>query len=474
MARSSRWRRVRIRTDRRTPVAADVSRLSVPVARRRCDALLESAADRCTGRHVQQVWWCWYGPLDTERFVAAWQSVTDREAILRAAFERKPSPHIVFHPHARTQVIRHPAGTVDWDGVLEQDRLHGFDVSRPGPMRVTLVDTGAPDSTRVLLTFHTGLLDARSVFVLLNEFSRAYLAGGVLPGGERRPDIRDWMCWLEHQDTAPAQDFFSRALPNGTPVVLPVPPGSRTRQHGHGRAEARLTTTEADRLHRWAATRGLPDSSVVHAAWALLLYRAANVSGPVPVSFGIAVSGRGIALDSAERLVGPLRGCLPVTVLVDPARPISRLFDALTDRVLDMAVYEWVSLGQIQEWSGRPAPLPQSLVSVEPSSHWPSDLRAQLAHNEIRFGRQHIGGAHPVLPVVLLVGCGADGSRGLAVVHDRARVSDADAGLLVGRCARLLRRLPTLGGAETVTEVLDEIGAEEPPGAAGPRHDAGY
>ncbi|MEU0009501.1 condensation domain-containing protein [Streptomyces sp. NPDC006314] len=474
MARSSRWRRVRIRTDHRTAVPADASRLSVPVTRRRYEVLRESAENRFTGRHVEQVWWCWQGPLDPERFVAAWQSVTDREAVLRAAYERKPTPRIVFHPHARTEVVRHPAGTVDWDGLLEQDRLHGFDVSRPGPLRVTLADTEVPDGIRVLLTFHNGLLDARSVFVLQNEFSRAYLAGGVLPGGERRPDIRDWTCWLERQDTTPAQDFFSRALPAGRPVVLPLPPGPRTRQHGRGRAEARLTTTEADRLHRWAATRGLPDSSVMHAAWALLLYRAARATGPVPVSFGITVSGRGIALDCAERLVGPLRTCLPVTVLVDPAWTITRLLDALRDRVLDMAVYEWVSLGQIREWTGRPAPLPQSLVSMEPTPCWPAVLQARLAAEGLRFGRQHTDGVHPALPVALLVRSGADGSRTLAVVHDRTRISDTDARLLAGQCARLLLHLPTLDGSETISEVLDEVRADEPPGAAAPRHDAGY
>ncbi|WBO69601.1 condensation domain-containing protein [Streptomyces camelliae] len=454
MARSSRRRRVRIRTGRRPAVLGDIVRPAVQMPWQRCEALLDSTMDRSTGRHVEQVWWCWYGPLDMARFVAAWQSVVQRETILRTSFSHHPAPHLVCHPQARAEVTRHPAGTVDWDRLLERDRLRGIDVTRPGPLRITLVDTGEPNTTRVLLTFHHGLLDGGSVDLLQNEFTRAYLADGSLPGGERRPDIRDWMCWLERQDTTAARDFFSRDLSAGTPAVLPVPSGPRTRRHGHGRAGSRLATAEVSRLRRWAALRGLPDSSLLHAAWALLLSREAGTTEPVPVSFGITVSGRGIALDGAERLVGPLRGCLPMTALVDPARPIGALLADLRDRALDMAAYEWVCLGQIQEWTGRSARPLESLVSVEPTPRMLPDLQDELDDAGIGYGRRRTGGAHSLLPVTLLVQDGADGSRDLTVLHDRARLSDTDAGLLADRCARLLCHLPALDDTETVAEVL--------------------
>ncbi|MGW0885791.1 condensation domain-containing protein [Streptomyces sp. NPDC002671] len=434
----------------------------------RCDALLDSTVNRFTGRHVEQLWWRWYGPLDTERFVTAWQSVIDREAILRAAFEWDARPRLVLHAHARAEVVRHRPGTVDWDELLEQDRLYGFNVSHPGPLRITLVDTDVPDVTRALLTFHHGLLDARSVLLLQREFSRAYLAGGVLPGGERRPDIRDWMRWLEGQDTTAARDFFRRTLPAEKPAVLPALPGPRTRQHGQGRAEARLAAADVERLHRWAALRGLPESSALHAAWALLLYRAADTTGAVPVSFGITVSGRGIALDGAERVVGPMRGCLPMTAVVDPARPIGHLLADLRDRALDMAAYEWVSAGQIQEWTGRSDRLPETVVCVEPTPRPLPDLRARLDDAGIRYGRRHTGGAHS-LPVALHVRDDADGSRDLTVLHDRTRVSDADAGLLADQCARLLRHLPALDDTEPVTEVLAALAETEAPRVAPPR-----
>nr|AGH68918.1 NRPS-like condensation domain [Streptomyces sp. CNH189] len=476
-------RRLRERISPRRPaVTAGAPRPSVPVARPQHDALLDSCADRHTGRHVEQVWWYWHGPLDTQRFTAAWQSVAGREVILRAAFEREPQPRVVFHNNARTEVVRHPAGTVDRDELMARDRLRGFDVGRPGPLRVTLVDVGEdarPEALRgsaevtwVLLTFHRGLLDARSVSVLLDEFSRAYLEGGVLPGGERRPDIRDWAHWLERQDTAAARDFFNRIAPDGQPAVQPALPGPRTRQSGCGRAETRLAAAEADRLHRWAAARGLPDSSALHAAWALLLYRAANATDPAPVGFAITVSGRGIALDAVDRLVGPLRSCLPMTVRVDPARPVIRLLETLRDRALDLAAYEWTCMEQVHEWTGRPKsgrPL-DTVVSLETTPRPPAGLRARLAATGVRFGERHSSGAHSLLLTALLARPADDGSLILTAVHDRARLSDADAGRLVDQCARLLRRLPAAGENETVAEVLAVLGEDEPPRAAPPQH----
>ncbi|MFD0332571.1 hypothetical protein ACFQZ0_33790 [Streptomyces erythrogriseus] len=44
------------------------------------------------GRHIEQLHWSWTGPLDIGRFTAAWQSVTDREAVLRTSFDWTGAP----------------------------------------------------------------------------------------------------------------------------------------------------------------------------------------------------------------------------------------------------------------------------------------------------------------------------------------------------------------------------------------------
>ncbi|WP_454341655.1 condensation domain-containing protein [Streptomyces albogriseolus] len=452
------------------PGAEDGRPVTVPVTPQQHGLLLDALAHRGTGRYVEQLFWRWHGPLDTDRFTAAWQSVFDRETVLRAAFDWEAEPCLVLHEHVRAEVVRHPAGSVDFEELRERDRLRGFDLRGPGLLRVNVLDEadpgdGGPERARILLTFHHVLLDGWSVSVLLQEFYRAYLAGGLLPGGERRPDVRDYARWLAGQDTAPAREFWSSSVPDATPLVRPAVPGPPTGLAGSGRAEVRIAAAQADRLRSWAASSAATESTALQAVWALLLYRAGVTSGSAPVGFGVTVSGRGIPLDSVERLPGLLMNSLPMTVRVDPDAAVTRLLTELRDHALDMAAYEWVSTGQIHQWSGRrpDEKLVESLIVFENYPRGSDDLRTALAAQGIEVELPDAAGSQTAFPVTLLAYRDVDGSLVLAAVHDRARLADEEAARLVGQCARLLRELPDLaGGAATVTDVLAALDDDPP------------
>ncbi|WP_405604663.1 condensation domain-containing protein [Streptomyces sp. NBC_01410] len=439
---------------------------SVPLTPQQHSLLRDAIAHPGTGRYVEQLVWRWHGPLDTGRFTRAWQAVFDRERVLRAAFDVRGEPRIVLYENARAEVVRHAAGTVAWDELVERDRLRGFDLGRPGLLRITLVDEppapAGPATTRILLTHHHVLLDGWSVVVLLQEFYRAYLAGGELPGGERRPDIRDYTRWLAAQDTGPAREFWSRAMTGTAPALTPVRPGPGTGNSGPGRAAARLCAAEAERLRTWAAGHAATEAGALQAVWAILLYRAGGARGPSPVGFGVAVSGRGIPLDVAERLPGLLMNVLPMTIQVAPAQGVALLLAQLRDLTLDMAAYEWVSLEQIHAWSGRPA-AGQLLDSVLVFAHYPrmaDGLETALAAQDIRVSPPGAVGAPAAYPVVLLARRDADGGLALTAVHDRGRI--ADAGQLLSECAWLLRELPRTADDTTVGDILRLL-AEQPP-----------
>ncbi|MCX3063669.1 condensation domain-containing protein [Streptomyces beihaiensis] len=466
-------------TDTDTDARAPGAPAAVPLTPRQRDLLRERRfPDDDGGRHVEQVHWRWQGPLDAERFATAWQSVLQCETVLRAALAPDGEPRVVLHEHAAVEVVRHGADA-DWDTLKEEDRRRGFDPRVPGLLRATLVDSPSGDGGRVLITFHQVLLDAWSVSVLVREFYRAYLAGGRLPGGERRPDLCDYAHWLARQSTAPAREFWRSVVPTATPANRPALPGPATGASGWGRARVGLERADADRLRAWAAARSTTESGALQAMWALLLYRASGADGPAPVAFAVPVSGRGVALADVERIPGLLTNTLPVIVHVDPRSTVPGLLAELRDRSVDMAAYEWVSLGQICRWTGRGHrhegdgrrdELVESQLVFDNRPRLSATLRATLAAHGVRVQEPRLSGtALTEFPVTLFACTDDDGGLTLHIVHDRRRLADAEAERLGALCRRLLRELTDVTDESTaVGDIVSGLSRRDLPHMAGP------
>ncbi|MFE5538195.1 condensation domain-containing protein [Streptomyces sp. NPDC056492] len=475
----------------------------LPASARQREVLLDAmTAAPGAQLHLGQLHLRWYGPLDRTRFDAAWQAVCDREVVLRAAFAPGPGrggsgPVVTVYERAQVPVRHDPyepadgasGGAAAWAAVLRAERAQPFDLGRPGPLRVRRVDgepgANGPDA-RIVLTYHQALLDAPSALLLLRSFLRAYASDGRPAGGERRPSLPDHLRWLAARDPDPAREFWDGAAPPAGartlpaapepgPHTAPVPAAAPGEDHGgYGHAVERLNPTEALRLRGWAGSCGVAESTALHAAWALQLHRAASL-GPaadpsLAVAFGVGVSGRGIALEGADRLPGPLANPLPLSVDVDPAAPLARLLTDLRDRALGLAAYEWISAGQIAEGtggertggegsghgqagedgpgpSGRP-PLTESLitfdrVAIRPAAGGVGDpLDGELAEADVRVGPPESVEAYTGLPFALTARHDRAGGLVLTADSDRTRLADADAARILAQTALLLRELP--------------------------------
>ncbi|WP_330464595.1 condensation domain-containing protein [Streptomyces longwoodensis] len=442
-----------------------------------------------TGRHVEQLVWVWHGPLDTDRFTAAWQSVFDHESVLRTAFLGGARPQLMVHSRVTVEITRrlHRAG--DWSPLLERDRLRGFDLRRPGALRLMLLEPGparptaASLPTRIVLTYHRALIDTWSAHLLLREFYRAYLAGGTLPGGERRPDLRDYSAWLAAQDRGAGREFTARTTPPAPPASRPARPAPATGLSGVGRARLRLDAAETSRLAHWAGRWGTTESSVLQAVWAMLIYRACGAGGPAPVFFAVSVPGRGIPLDGADRMPGPLRNALPVHIEVDPAHTVPRLLRTLRDRALDMAAYEWVFGDFLHpdttatDTAATAAAQAGTLIVFEDPPHPLHALHDDLAAHGIRAEFAGTVPARSVLPLGLLAHHDDTGGLVVTTVHDRALLDEDAAAELLVQSAMLLRELPQRAEEfTTVAEALKLLEGRAVPRMAGtwsPRpHDA--
>ncbi len=436
----------------------------------------ELLADASTGpdHQVEQLAWRWHGLLDTGRFTAAWRAVFDCETVLRSAFVWDPHPRAVLFDRCEPDVAHHAHDAfAGREHLLAAERSRGFDLRRPGLLRVALLD-GPPvrsfdeePPTDVVLTYHRALLDGWSVRVLVREFYRAYLAGGTLPGGERRPDLRDYTRWLDRQDPAPARDFWSRPTSVAAPAPLPrAAPGERTGHDGAGRSRTRLSRAETTRLAHWAARWGATESGALHTVWAMLLYRACGaLRGPVRVGFGVSFSGRGILLEDIERIPGPFANPLPLTVEVDPADTVARLLRTLRDRVLDMAAYEWTPAGRIQQWLGPGGAEPaETLLAFEPTPRRDDLLTGALAAHGVHVEHPVPAAARTASALGVVAHHDGQGGLVLSAVHDRERLEDDKTQAMLVQSAQLLRRLPyTVRESTTVAEVIGSLSGAQMP-----------
>ncbi|MFJ3235769.1 condensation domain-containing protein [Streptomyces sp. NPDC086787] len=471
----------------------------VPVTGHQRELILAAAAG-APGRHVEQLFWNWSGPLDTSRFAMAWQSLVDREAVLRASFDWTAAPRLLLHDRAEIEVVRHAHSTLTWSDLVKRDRARGFDLHRPGLLRATLLDappgTAAQDWTahtwqpqdrlpperapvRVLLTYHRALLDERGVHLLLREFFRAYAGGGVLPGGERRPDIRDHARWLARQDTTTAHAFWPTTTPTTTPApatapvsaaaVRPGRPGSPTGHTGPGRLQRRLRPPQTARLRSWAAMRGVGESSALHVVWALLLYRAAGATGPLPVTFHVHLSGRDVPMQGAAGIPGLLGNPLPMTVTVDPAAPLADLLHQMRDTAFDLIAHAWLPADRIRALDGRdqdgePA---DTVVVFDSRPELPEALLAELREMGVQVDAPQSVSGDTTLPFTLVAQHSPEGGLLLTGLYDRAALADGDASATLSQCVQLLRSLPDHRDPQcTVAQVLEPLRTCDVPRAA--------
>ncbi|MFE0775952.1 hypothetical protein ACFW3E_23160, partial [Streptomyces sp. NPDC058861] len=90
-----------------------------------------------------------------------------------------------------------------------------------------------------------------------------------------------------------------------------------------------------------------------------------------------------------------------------------------------------------------------------PLSDPAAELREDLAAEGVRVEPPELFGAHTGVPMTLAARHDGVGGLALTVVHDRARVADADASECLAQLLRLLRDLPlAVEGSTTVEEAL--------------------
>jgi non-ribosomal peptide synthetase component F len=318
----------------------------------------DGAADMYLGQHVYTI----EGRLDADALVRAWQLVFTAHPALRTSFhwEGLDKPLQVVH-----REVAPPAHRYDWSEaseweqrervhrLLADDQANGFDLSTPPLQRLYLIRLG-PDRHGLAWSHHHLLLDGWSIPVFMNEVAARYQAltvGGPPP--PPAPPYRNYIAWLQRQDMAQAQRFWTETLAGFTPGHLAPLQAADPRQ-GTGAVDRYAMSMSADLergLRAAAARHRVALAALLQAAWAIVLRR---YTGTAEVMLGCVTSGRPAELPHVDRMVGLFVNTLPIPVTVPDDGQLGSWLHELQNRHAATRRYEFSPLADIKKWAGAP------------------------------------------------------------------------------------------------------------------------
>ncbi len=231
------------------------------------------------------------------------------------------------------------------DELLEEERSVGLRLDRSPSWQVTLVRVGEKRSVMVW-TIHHSLVDGEAMTVVIRELADL-LAGRSL--ADSGPSFRAYLEGLSgRQAQGNAERFFVEQL--GALDTLSGMLGSSTRPSRPLRSVRHLDEETTERLRECAAKMGVGLSTVVHAAWSIVL---ARHFGREDVVTGLVVSDRYFSPD-ARTTVGCLINTLPVHCRVGADLTLRQLAHELSERTVATRMHSCAVTHQIRQWLGAP------------------------------------------------------------------------------------------------------------------------
>ncbi len=354
--------------------------------------LLFHTLEATEGMYAQQLRVTLQGPLDLPAFERAWQRVLDRHPIFRTGFLWRDldRPLQVVRRGVRAQI-----DVFDWsersaeerrgaDDFLIREGDQPFDLVRGPLVRFALVKLG-PQTYRFAWLHHHLVLDGWSMPMVLNEvmaFYQGEVAGQEIDLPRPRP-FRDYIAWLERQDTTAAEPFFRErlgAVEHPTAITSGLEGEALALgEDARGDLETELPAELSGALEAFARSHQITVNTLLQGAWSILLSR---YSGDRRVVYGSTVAGRPAELAGVESMVGMFINTLPVAVEVAGETPLADWLRALQAEQAEMRQFEHVPLVTIQGWSGVPrgVPLFESVLVYE---NYPFDRSSGGERSEV-------------------------------------------------------------------------------------------
>ena len=294
------------------------------------------------------------GQLDPDALRTSIGAVLGRHQALRASFRELEDGRIaqVISSGVPVEFETVDASPAELESIAEQQLARPFDLATAPLVRYTLVRLG-PGEHRLIQTMHHIIADGWSYPVIFGDIVAHYnaaVAGGATPAAVT-VTLRDHIEAVTGGDRESARTAWADALRGIEPSLLRPGGDADTGGHvgEHRSAVRRLSPDLTAALVQTARTRGVTMSTVLHAAWGLLLGRLLDRR---QVVFGSTVSGRGGALEGTESIVGLLINTIPVPMSWQPRTTIAAAMADLQEQQSALLDAQQLGLPELARLAG--------------------------------------------------------------------------------------------------------------------------
>ncbi len=392
--------------------------------------------------------------VDADRLRAACRTLLERNVSLRAGFtsDGLPSPVQFIVDGAEIPLTEVDLSALPADEqrtrteeLLAADRRQRFDLSAAPLCRLLLIRLG-DGRDRLVVTHHLIVWDGWSAWLFLEELFTLYERSGDATGLPAPGSYRDYLAWLDEQDTTAALDAWRTALSGFDEPTLLAPSGRDAGPVIPADFDALLTPETSEKLRALARRHGLTLNTVLNAAWGLVL---SAMTGRADVTFGTAVSGRPADVPNVAGIIGMFLNTVPARVAFSPDEPLLDLLRRMQSERAAVMPYEYVGLGTLQQETGH-RKLFDTLFVLRSADG--EDRAAALRQRHGITGVTNVDGTH--FPLTLIV---TPGARTRVTLAARPDLFDAaQAQTILTRFTAVLDRLAaaledgTPGSARTV------------------------
>ncbi|KAK6002869.1 hypothetical protein QM012_001619 [Aureobasidium pullulans] len=321
--------------------------------------------------------------MDIEALKRAWEKVVASNPILRTRAAQLEEPGLQQVVLKEDISWRH---ATDLEQYLEKDKNERMDLGQ-SLARYAIIESAETDNRYMVWSVHHLLYDGWSEPLILKQVSSALQSKPI----EIPARMRDFVEYVRETDEDAMQEFWRQELKGAVGPQFPRMPS---------RDFVPTPDATVERIIPLETSTGFSFTlaTLIRGAWALV---ASQYSGSDDILFGETLTGRDIALDGVEGIIGPLIATVPIRIRINRNGTLESFLQSVQQSILARTPYQhmgWQNIRKVSQDAQHASEAPTGFVIQPEPEYVGNDLGFQLG--DVVREALHFN------PYPLMVGCG--------------------------------------------------------------------